>query len=166
MERSWEYWVQALELCPHPEGGYYKESYRSPDRIGTQGLPVRYTAERDCVAAIYFLLAEEQVSKFHRLKCEEMWFYHHGTSLMLSLIAQNGSLRHITLGPHVDKGEQLQVLIPHGVWFGARPTTQDAYSLISCITAPGFDFDDFELADRRTLLDAYPQHREIILMLT
>ncbi len=166
MQKSSEFWIQSLELRPHPEGGYYTETYQSPDWISVAGLPARYTAERVCAKAIYFLLPEGQVSTFHRLKCEEIWCYHLGAPLTVSLIEENGTLRHVILGPHVDEGEQLQVLIPHGVWFGARITTQDAYSLISCITAPGFDFEDFELADRRALLTTYPQHQEIIRRLT
>lgn len=166
METSSDYWIHTLDLTAHPEGGYFKETYRSPDHIGAAGLPERYQAERPCAAAIYFLLPGDQVSKFHRLKCEELWCHHLGESLTLYLLEASGSLRCVKLGPRLDEGEQPQILIPHSVWFGAKVNKKNSYSLITCFTAPAFDFDDFELAERQSLLQFYPQHRAIIEMLT
>ena len=166
MDTSYDYWIRTLQLTSHPEGGYFKETYRSSDQIEAAALPERYQDTRPCSAAIYFLLPGDQVSKFHRLKCDEVWCYHLGESLTLYLIDASGSLQRIQLGPRADNGEQMQVLIPHNVWFGAKVNKKNAFSLISCLTTPAFDFDDFELAERESLLQSYPQHRDIIEMLT
>lgn len=103
---------------------------------------------------------------FHRLKCEEIWCYHVGDALTLYIIKQDGVLQRIKLGPNFDDGEHLQVVIPHDVWFGAKVNKKNAYTLISCMTAPGFDFEDFELAEQQALLKEYPQHKEVIETLT
>jgi predicted cupin superfamily sugar epimerase len=129
-------------------------------------MPERYQAGRSCAAAIYFLLPGDQVSKFHRLKCDEIWCYHLGESLTIYLIEPSGNVQRILLGPNVDEGERPQIFLPHHAWFGAKVNKKSAYSLISCMTAPAFDYDDFELAERQSLLQEYPQHREIIEMLT
>lgn len=166
MERTAAYWIDKLKLISHPEGGYFAETYQSPDLISKNGLPERYSADRVCAKAIYFLVPDGQVSKFHRLKCEEIWCYHFGTPLTLYIIEKEGTSRQVILGPDIDHDEQFQAIIPHGVWFGAKVNKKDAYTLVSCITAPGFDFEDFELAERQSLIQLYPQHKEIIEMLT
>ena len=112
------------------------------------------------------MLPSDQVSKFHRLKCEEIWCYHFGDALTLYIIEKNGTLQQIKLGRDIDNGEQCQLIIPHGVWFGAKVNQKESYTLVSCITTPGFDFDDFELAERQFLLQEYPQHEDIIQTLT
>jgi predicted cupin superfamily sugar epimerase len=165
MGKTAAYWIRTLELIAHPEGGYFKETYASSDIINKHGLPERYFADRTCVKAIYFLLQGEQTSKFHRLKCNEIWGYHLGASLTLYIIDRDGTLQQIKLGPDFDNGEQFQIVVPHGVWFGAKVNKKNSYVLVSCITAPGFDFEDFELAERQSLLHKYPQHKNIIEML-
>ncbi len=166
MKKNAEYWIENLELTPHPEGGYFRETYCSQEILKQESLPSRYSSDRAFVTAIYFLLKSDQVSKFHRLKSDEMWFYHAGSSLTLYLINTDGKLQHVQLGTDIDKGEQPQVLIKHGVWFGAKVNQEHSYTLISCTVAPGFDFEDFELATQRQLIADYPQHREIIELLT
>ncbi len=160
------YWIDKLQLTSHPEGGYFARTYRSPDRISQQGLPERYSGARVCAGAIYFLVPTGQASKLHRLKCEEIWCYHFGAPLTLSILEKEGTVRHIILGPDFEQGEQFQAVVPHGVWFGAKVNKKDAYTLVSCITAPGFDFEDFELAERESLIQEYPQHKDVIEMLT
>ncbi len=166
MEKTADYWIRKLGLTAHPEGGYFIETYHSPDVIKKHGLPERYFADRACAKAIYFLISGDQASKFHRLECEEIWCYHFGDALTLYIIEKNGDLQHVKLGPNFDNGEQLQVVVPYNVWFGAKVNKKDTYTLVSCITAPGFDFDDFELAERQALIQKYPQHKELIEMLT
>lgn len=166
MEKALNDWIEHLGMNPHPEGGYFVETYHSPDTLRKSGLPDRYPSDRLSAKLIYFLLPAEQVSKFHRLKCEEIWCYHWGASLTLSLIAPDGILQHAQLGPDWENGEQFHLTIPHGVWFGAKVNPPGAYTLVSCMTAPGFEFADFELADRQKLLAEYPQHRQIIEILT
>ena len=166
MEKTAAYWIHTLKLNAHPEGGYFKETYHSPDIIKKHGLPDRYFADRVCAKAIYFLLPSDQASKFHRLKCGEIWCYHLGGALTLYVIEQNGTLRQIKLGPNIDDGEQCQVTVPHGVWFGAKVNKKNSYTLVSCITVPGFDFEDFELARQTDLIEKYPQYKTLIEMLT
>jgi predicted cupin superfamily sugar epimerase len=166
MEHTLTQWIARLGLEPHPEGGYFVETYQSPDVLQKSGLPGRYTADRFSAKLIYFLLPADQVSKFHRLKCEEIWCYHWGASLTLSLIALDGTLQHVHLGPDWENGEHFHASIPHGVWFGAKVNPPGAYALVSCVTVPGFEFADFELADRQQLLQEYPQHAQIIELLT
>ncbi len=166
MEQTADYWIRKLGLLPHPEGGYFIETYHSPDIIKRHGLPDRYVADRACAKGIYFLLLGNQASKFHRIACEEIWCHHFGAALTLYVIEKDGTLRHTKLGLDVENGEQPQVVIAHDVWFGAKVNNKDAYTLVSCITAPGFDFDDFELAERHALIQDYPQHKDFIEMLT
>jgi len=166
MIKNVEYWIKKLGLTPHPEGGYFCETYHSQEIINKKALPNRYSADRVFSTAIYFLLESHQASKFHRLQSDEMWFYHDGSSLTLYIIDRDGALRQLRLGTDIDNGEQPQILIKYGVWFGAKVNQEHSYTLVSCAVAPGFDFEDFELAAREQLLVEYPQHREIIEMLT
>ena len=166
MKKDAAYWIEKLSLISHPEGGYFTETYQSPDLLSTSGLPERYSAERVCAKAIYFLVPDGQVSKFHRLTCEEIWCYHFGAPLTLYIIEKAGKLRHLILGPDPERGEHFQVTVPHDVWFGAKVNKKDEYTLVSCITAPGFDFEDFELAGCESLIQEYPQHKDVIEMLT
>ncbi|MBD3306375.1 hypothetical protein GF339_08245 [candidate division KSB3 bacterium] len=166
MENTTDYWIQRLGLTPHPEGGYFNQTYCSPESLPAACLPARYTTERVFAKGIYFLLPGNQVSKFHRLKCEEIWCHHVGAALTISMIHQNGTRQQLQLGPNPEAGEHLHVIIPPGVWFGAQVKHQDAFALVTCITIPGFEFADFELAERESLLRDYPQHRQLIEILT
>jgi predicted cupin superfamily sugar epimerase len=166
MEKKAEYWIKKLGLCSHPEGGYFREMYRSQEIIPKKSLPARYPADRVFSTAIYFLLESHQVSKFHRLRSDEMWFYHAGSSLTLYIIEREGTLRQLQVGTDLDNGDQPQVFIEHGVWFGAKVNQENSYTLVSCAVTLGFDFEDFELATQGQLLADYPQHREIIESLT
>jgi predicted cupin superfamily sugar epimerase len=160
-----EYWIEKLKLLSHPEGGYYKEVYRSEGEIQADSLPNKYEGARNYATSIYFLLGHDDISSFHRLKSDELWYYHDGEPLHVYII-ENGTLRIEKLGLNIDEGEQLQVIIPAGSIFGAKVISNKNFTLMGCAVAPGFDFKDFELLDRKTLLDLYPQHEEVIKMLT
>jgi predicted cupin superfamily sugar epimerase len=165
-------WITRLHLTPHPEGGYFSEVYRSSDSIARAGLPARYPADRISATSIYFLLEAGDVSKFHRLLSDEIWCYHAGSPLTIYALEPGGTLRTFVLGICLDNHERPQVYIPHGTWFGARvnPAAPDeqacAYTLVSCLVAPGFEFDDFELASYEQLAGEYPQHQQLIEQLT
>ncbi|MDD5065727.1 MAG: cupin domain-containing protein [bacterium] len=161
-----EFWIRKLGLRAHPEGGYYRETYRSDERIKTGSLPGRYGSGRAFSTAIYFLLKGSQVSKFHRLKSDEIWHYHSGSPLTVYLISPAGRLEKKRLGPSLDPGEDFQVIIKKGSWFGAAVDKENSYTLMGCTVAPGFDFRDFELADRDQMLRKYPRHEKIIKELT
>lgn len=164
--RSAEDWIRILELERHPEGGWYREVYRSADTIPASALPTRYGSARPAATSILFLLAPGEFSAFHRLRCDEVWLHHAGGGLILHRLAPGGQLLREKLGPDPDLGQELQRIVPAGTWFAATLADPGAYSLAGCVTAPGFEFDDFELGGREDLLETYPDHREAILRLT
>ncbi len=102
----------------------------------------------------------------HRLKSDEIWHFYSGSSVRISMIFADGALHQKTLGPHPEEGETFQVVIPRGCWFGAKVPDEKGYVLVGCTVAPGFEFDDFELGKRASLLQQFPQHRALILELT
>jgi predicted cupin superfamily sugar epimerase len=160
------YWIEALVLERHPEGGYYKESYRSSEIIQPAGLPARFPGPRFFSTCIYFLLSDNEVSHLHRIKSDEIWHFYTGSSLTIHVIDPQGGYQNIKLGQGIEMGEILQGVVKAGCWFGAKVEERGSYSLVGCSVAPGFEFEDFELADRSKLLQIYPQHHEIIKLLT
>ena len=159
------YWIEHLQLQPHPEGGFFRETYRAHENMLENELPDRFSGKRSFSTAIYFLLRSQDRSHFHRIKSDELWHFHAGTSLTLYLLRQDGLTKHI-LGTDIEKGESLQVVVPANTWFGAKVNDADSFTLAGCTVAPGFDFDDFELATRAELLQEFPDQKEIIKLLT
>jgi predicted cupin superfamily sugar epimerase len=159
------YWIDHLQLIPHPEGGYFRETYRCSDIIHSDALPERFDGDRNASTAIYFLLPYEHISHLHKIKSDELWHFHAGGPLSLYIL-HDTSLTIRRLGLNLDNGEFPQVIIPANTWFGARVTQPDAYTLASCTVSPGFDFQDFEMAIREDVLRTHPQHRDIIFQLT
>jgi predicted cupin superfamily sugar epimerase len=160
-----EYWIKHLRLEQHPEGGFYKESYRASEKISTASLPRRFTGDRNFSTSIYFLLRSQDRSMFHKIKSDELWHYHAGSRLTIYIL-DNGKLVTRTLGSDLENGESLQVVIPANVWFGAKVEQPDSYSLSGCTVSPGFDFADFELGEQNKLLAKFPGQTDIIRMLT
>ena len=159
--RSAEYWIKNLNLQPHPEGGFYRETYRSVENIQVCGLPSRFASPRSFSTAIYFLLRSQDISLFHRIKSDELWHFHYGSSLNL-YVFQNSNISIFKLGGNLEEGDSLQVVIPANCWFGAKVGSPDTYTLSTCTVAPGFDFKDFEIADQQNLLKEFPEHTQII----
>ncbi len=162
--RPAEYWINQLDLQAHPEGGFYKETHRSAETIPQNGLPTRFPGPRSFSTAIYFLLRSQDCSLFHRIKSDELWHWHAGGTLSIYVLDRKGMKIHF-LGDNPEKAEFPQLVIPANAWFGAK-VNQGDFVLAGCTVAPGFDFDDFELADRRVLINQYPAHKEVIEMLT
>ena len=160
-----KYFIEKLGLKPHPEGGYYKECLKSKDIIDSSAVSSDFDGERKLWTSIYFLLKDREVSRLHRLKSDEIWYFHSGTPLAVYIINKNGELKRVKLGLDVERGEQPQVLVPKGSVFGAE-MDGTGYSLVGCMVAPGFEFGDFELPEREELLSAYPQHEFLIKKLT
>lgn len=133
--------ITQLELAPHPEGGWYRETWRSAANEG----------ERSRGTAILFLLPAGQSSHWHRVDAEELWLWQGGDPLLLR-VAQGdaGPVEEIALGPDPARGERLQGLVPNGAWQAARPLEGESaahgYCLVSCVVVPGFEFSGFELA--------------------
>lgn len=160
------YWVEKYNMQSHPEGGYFAETYRSAESIQKESLPARFGGDRSYATGIYFLLESHHFSAFHRIQSDEMWHFYTGNPLNVYYIDYQGDMRVIRLGNNPDNGEVFQAVVPAGVWFGSKPSEPSGYSLVGCSVAPGFDFADFELADRKALIDEFPQHQEIIELLT
>ena len=152
--------VQKLGLLEHPEGGFYKETYRSTCSIETDK-----NTNRNISTAIYFLLENDNISLFHRIQSDELWFFHQGEPLEIVFI-KDGNLNTIILGNSFENGEVPQATIPANTWFASSVMKQKGYSLVSCTVAPGFDFEDFELASRENLLQEFPNLKEIIQKFT
>ncbi|MGE5233365.1 MAG: cupin domain-containing protein [Acidobacteriota bacterium] len=160
-----ERWIAQLGLRPHPEGGAFVETYRSPDLLARAGLPERFPGPRPASTAILFLLRQGEISHLHRLRSDEVWHFHAGAPLLVHVILPGGELRRHRLGPHPEHGEVFQAAVPHGAWFGAELAGPGEFALVGCTVSPGFDFADFELADRATLLWEFPQHADLIARL-
>lgn len=163
--RSAEYWIEHLKLQHHPEGGFYRETYRSQETIPKEGLPGRFADARNFSTAIYFLLRSQDRSLLHRIKSDELWHYHAGGVLSIFVLRGRDLSIH-KLGPDPDQGQSLQIVIPAGSWFGAKVEQPDSYTLSGCTVAPGFDFRDFELAEQELLTHEFPAFRDVIEMLT
>jgi uncharacterized protein len=166
MNKKAEFYIENLKLLPHPEGGYYTEVYRSGELIFPDGLPSRFNGSRSFSTSIYFLLEGRQKSLFHKLKSDEVWHHYDGSPARIYILDQHGKLSEITLGKNVNYGEVLQCVIPAETWFAAEVIDKDSYLLAGCTVSPGFDFQDFMLAEREKLLQIYPDNFEIISRFT
>jgi len=164
--RDAQYWIDRYELVEHPEGGYFHETHRSVEKIPSGALPSRYGGERRMSTAIYYLVKGERPALLHRLKSEEIWHFYAGSPVTVYIINGKGALSHVTLGPGDEHDHVHQAIIPAGSWFGAIVEDRAGYALAGCTVAPGFEYEDFELADRELLSAQYPRHREIIERLT
>jgi predicted cupin superfamily sugar epimerase len=153
-----QYWIKRLNMQPHPEGGYYAETYRSEGKVEA--------LDRSYSTGIYFLLLEDKFSAFHRISYDEMWHFYAGSPVEVILLQDNGELIIQRLGSNPDKGETFQFVVPGGTWFGSRMADKSSYGLVGCTVAPGFDFRDFEMAKRSKLSEQFPQHRQIIREMT
>jgi uncharacterized protein len=170
------YWIDKLQLSEHPEGGYYKETYKADITVELQGQTrikqqinqSKNGPPRSISSTIYYLLKGKQVSFFHRLNCaEEMWHFYTGSSMTIYIIQETTrKLLELKMGDNPEDGEMFQVLVKRGSWFGAMINDPSSYSLVGCTVCPAFMFEDFELADRKTLISMYPEHKAIIKKLT
>ncbi len=158
------YWINSLNLLPHPEGGYYKEAYRSIENIDTKSLPERFAGNRPFSTAIYFLLEKGNFSAFHRIKSDELWHFYDGDPIAIHVINNNGILITHMLGLQPHKGLFPQITIPANTWFASESIGD--FSLAGCTVSPGFDFTDFEMANREVLTSLFPDHHTIIKQFT
>ena len=157
-------YIKQLQLKKHPEGGYFREVYRSAELILPQHLPKRYTSSRNFSTSIYFLLQEMQFSSFHILKSDELWHFYDGWKVLLYVINKDGELVTKKLGK--DKDCQLQLTIEKQNWFAAELEDKKSFTLFGCTVSPGFEFEDFQLGKRDELIKKFPQHSALIKRLT
>jgi predicted cupin superfamily sugar epimerase len=160
MQKTVDYWVEHLNLLPHPEGGFYKETYRSETVLE----PFDEGKKRNLCTGIYFLITKGNFSAFHRIKSDEMWHFYAGSPLTVHVIDQEKKYYTLTIGIELEKGQTPQAIVPAGAWFASKSSGD--YSLVGCTVSPGFDFEDFELAERTELSKLFPQQTSIIQGLT
>ncbi|MDG1332898.1 MAG: cupin domain-containing protein [Crocinitomicaceae bacterium] len=149
--------IKRFDMQAHPEGGYYSEEYRSE-----MTLP---NMERQLTTSIYFLLPSEHVSHFHRIKSDELWFFHEGSPLTVHTLDEHGHGEHL-VGLDLKAGQTPQFLVPADTIFGSSVNEANSYSFVSCVVAPGFDFRDFELFTSEELLKNYSEFEEVIRRMT
>ena len=158
--------IDHFKLEAHPEGGYFKETYRSDGLISAENPDWEFSSERNFSTCIYFLLTSDTFSAFHRIKQDEIWHFYQGSPIRLYLIAQNGSTKEVIIGSDFEQGQLPQFVVPKGVYFAAEVVEQNSFALSGCTVAPGFDFADFELPSRKALLELFPEHRALISRFT
>lgn len=160
------YWKEKLNLLPHPEGGAFREVYRAPLVLPKDKLTAAHTGDRAAATSIYFLLEEGMFSAFHRIASDELWHFYDGDTLCVYEINADGTLNKHLLGKDPEAGALPQVVIPAGSWFASRVEAPGSYALVGCTVAPGFDFEDFEMADRSKLTELFPAYDHLIKSLT
>jgi predicted cupin superfamily sugar epimerase len=158
--------VEKLNLEPHPEGGYYRETYRSSGIIPQNGLGAHYSGSRNYCTGIYFLLTNKNFSAFHKINQDEMWHFYEGSPLRIHMIDTKGDYMYQDIGTNLHIDEVPQFTVPAGVWFASEVVKGGNYSLVGCTVSPGFDFDDFVLATNKKLNKLFPKHKDIINRLT
>lgn len=146
-------------MQPHPEGGWYKETYRSD---GVIERPIGFSGDRSYSTGIYFLLTKENFSAFHRIRSDEMWHFYDGDGLIIHELKTNGNYTKHQLGLNIEEGQQPQLVICTNSWFASEVIEDGSWCLVGCTVSPGFDFQDFELAQSQLLSSEYPGHAELI----
>jgi len=153
--------VKRLGLLPHPEGGFYRETFRAP--LVLDGLP--HGGPRNASTAIYFLLPAGTFSAFHCVRSDEVWHHYDGDPVALHVIGEGGACSVLRLGRDLESGAAPQAIVPAGAWQAAEPLG-DRYALCGCTVAPGFDFADFEMAERAALTARFPSLADLVSRLT
>lgn len=155
MNNSAEYWIKKLGLEKHPEGGWFKEVYRSEDLIAENCLPEDFTGPRNYSTSIYYLLEGDDFSAFHRIKSDEMWHYYAGNSPIEILSIVNQKIHSELLGNQPDENQRFQLVVPKNTWFAARLPETKGFALVGCTVSPGFYYEDFEMAENE-ILEEFP----------
>ncbi|MCD8498378.1 MAG: cupin domain-containing protein [Alphaproteobacteria bacterium] len=154
--------IKKFDLMPHPEGGFFRETYRADLSAGFEG----FNGPRSASTGIYFLLPSGTRSCLHRIKSDEMWHFYLGGPMHLVEIGEDGALKETILGSDIAAGEVVQHVVPAGVWFGGAPLEGSSFSFVGCTVAPGFDFQDFEMGRQADLLSRFPEHAQYIRVLS
>jgi len=165
-ENEAKYWVEKLELEAHPEGGYFRQTYKADAMLAKEALPAGFAGARAASTAIYFLLEGGNFSAFHRLRSDEVWHFYAGEPLVVHVIDPQGVYSAIRLGRDLEAGQVPQAVVRAGCWFASHVADWKSFAVVGCTVAPGFDFEDFEMGKRADLVTLCPQQRELIEGLT
>lgn len=160
--------IKYLKLEKHPEGGYFRETYRSHESIIEKNLPERFESPHSFSTAIYFLLTKDDFSAFHIIKQDELWHFYGGAPIDVHVINKTGEYECLKIGNDMPSGEFPQGIVKSGSVFGSTMSENSEfdYSLVGCTVAPGFEFEDFKLLQEKELLSQFPEHESIIKRLT
>ena len=158
--------IEQFELEPHPEGGFFKETYRSDGTIPPNALDPDIEGERNYCTGIFFLLSSSDFSDFHKINQDEMWHFYKGSPLKIHMIAPNGDYSYAIVGNAYEKDQAPQFTVPAKYWFAAEVLEPDSFSFVGCTVSPGFDFKDFVLPTRKSLIDLFPKHDALISKFT
>lgn len=161
-----EYWINELGLEKHPEGGYFKEVYRSSGLIKQESLGESFSGDRNYSTAIYFLLQENEFSAFHKIASDEIWHHYSGGAAEIHILMPDGSYKKELLGTRLSSGERPMVVVPARAYFAVDVLNGCDYVFCGCTVAPGFDFQDFKMPPANELIDEYPYHEELIKLYT
>jgi predicted cupin superfamily sugar epimerase len=166
VDKNARYWIEWLRLEAHPEGGYFRQTYKAELVLPKAALPAEFTGARAASTAIYFLLEGKNFSAFHRLRSDELWHFYAGEPLVVHVIEPEGEYSVVLLGRDLEAGQVPQAVVRAGCWFASHVADWESFAVVGCTVAPGFDFEDLEMGKREELAERYPQHREVIERLT
>ncbi|SDD74397.1 cupin domain-containing protein [Rhodospira trueperi] len=160
--------IRLLGLEPHPaEGGFFRETYRADEDVDGSALPARYEgATRAFSTSIYYLLTPETLSALHRLASDEVFHHYAGDPVEQLHLYPDGTTGRMLIGSDLEAGQRPQVVVPRGVWQGARLVAGGRWALMGCTVAPGFDFADYEHGERAALIAGWPGEADMIAALT
>lgn len=158
--------INHFNLVKHPEGGYFKEVYRSKGEILSDNLPEKFIGNRNYCTSIYFLLTSNTFSAFHKINQDEIWHFYKGSPIKLHLISPDGDYSFVMIGDKFKKNEVFQFTVPAHYYFAAEVLEKDSFSFVGCTVSPGFDFSDFVLPSYDELVKEFPKHAQIIKRLT
>ncbi len=159
-------WIAALGMEKHPEGGHYRENYRSNELFDKTALPQRFEVSHCFSTAIYFLLKSGNFSAFHRIRQDELWHHYDGGCLLVHIIAPNGVYSQLKIGKDFEAGERPQGVVFAGSYFAAELSAGNPFTLVGCTVAPGFDFSDLDMPPRELLVSKFPEHKELVTRLS
>lgn len=154
--------VRQLRLAPHPEGGFYKEIYRSAGTIARAALPSSFGGDRNFSTSIYYLLQQGDYSAFHRIRSDEGWHFYAGGTLLIHCLSEAAGYTCLRLGSNLAGGDSFQHTVPAGVWFASEPAPGTDFALAGCTVSPGFDFRDFEMAKKDELRQRFATKADTI----
>lgn len=162
MIKTARFWIDKLQLQKHPEGGWFKEIYRSNEVIPASVLTTGFSGSRSISTSIYYLLKGEDFSALHRIKSDEIWHFYAGTSAIEIISIEEGKIRKQFLGDNPQVNQCFQIVVSKNTWFAARLVNKDGFTLVGCTVSPGFHFDDFEMSNQE-LIRQFPELEKEIL---